>query len=305
MPSPIAIILGAAAGRGTGAANARLLAKKGYHVALVARNASLASLASEIQQDGGSASAHPIESYSYSDVSSVFDTLPEGPLRVALYNGGSGVFKGFLGTTPEDLHQVTESTINAPFAFARAAILRFKANELDDRGNRGTLIFTGATSSLRGNTFTSAFSAGKHATRALSQSLAKEFGKDSIHVAHAIIDGRILTDRARSENDADPGTMLDPADIAEVCLSANFHPKSMLNVSQNYWHLINQARSAWTWELDCMCVVALSSVVANLCCSAPRSRKVVSKQVELCKCITLAVSTKMKIIIQRPWADIQ
>jgi NAD(P)-dependent dehydrogenase (short-subunit alcohol dehydrogenase family) len=71
----------------------------------------------------------------------------------------------------------------AGFAFARESILNFKQNDIDsEKGKRGTLIFTGATASLRGNVTTSAFAAAKFGTRALSQSLAKEFGKDSIHV---------------------------------------------------------------------------------------------------------------------------
>lgn len=87
------------------------------------------------------------------------------------------------------------------------------------------LIFTGATASVRGNTLTSAFAAGKHGLRALSQSLAKEFGKENIHVAHAIIDGGILTDRsgARFKSDeefekykANEDIRLRPESIAEV-----------------------------------------------------------------------------------------
>jgi len=91
---------------------------------------------------------------------------------------------------------------------------------------------------LRGNVVTSAFSAGKHGVRALSQSLAKEFGKENIHVAHAIIDGGILTDRSRAmkkseEWEANEDVRLNPDAIA-----------------QSYLHLANQERSAWTWELD-------------------------------------------------------
>jgi short-subunit dehydrogenase len=84
-------------------------------------------------------------------------------------------------------------------------------------GARGTLLFTGATASLRGNTTTSAFSAGKFGLRALSQSLSKEFGKDNIHVAHAVIDGRILTGRAKEyQNVEDPDKFIGPDGIAEV-----------------------------------------------------------------------------------------
>lgn len=78
-----------------------------------------------------------------------------------------------------------QTGVAAAFSFARGAILAFKDNDIEQSsGKRGTLIFTGATASLRGGPLTSAFSVGKHGVRALSQSLAKEFGKENIHVAH-------------------------------------------------------------------------------------------------------------------------
>ncbi len=78
-----------------------------------------------------------------------------------------------------------QTNVAAAFAFSREAILDFKENEIQEPiGKRGTLIFTGATASVRGNVVTSAFAAAKHGQRALSQSLAKEFGKQNIHVAH-------------------------------------------------------------------------------------------------------------------------
>ncbi|KAF9016706.1 short-chain dehydrogenase/reductase SDR [Hymenopellis radicata] len=239
MSTPIAIIAGVGSGAGTGAAVARLLAKRGYTLALVARNAdSLSKFADELKGAGGKAVALPVASYSYDDVTAAFESLPAGQLRVAIYNAGDGVWKPFLQVTPSDIQKVTQSNIEGAFAFANAAITRFKANEIDDRGKRGTLIFTGATASLRGNTTTSVFSAGKFALRALSQSLSKEFGKENVHVAHAVIDGVIVTGRNKErrndpewEKNAD--IRLDPEDIAEA-----------------YLGLLDQRRSAWTWELD-------------------------------------------------------
>lgn len=91
---------------------------------------------------------------------------------------------------------------------------------LTPEGAKGTLIFTGATASIRGNKTTSVFASGKHALRALTQSLAKEFGKENIHVAHAIIDGGILTDRSLAIKGEDwvknPDVHLDPNSIAKV-----------------------------------------------------------------------------------------
>ena len=90
-----------------------------------------------------------------------------------------------------------EGNIIAPFAFSREVITAFKENTIDERGRRGTLLFTGATASIRGNVITSAFSAGKHALRALSQSLAKEFGKENIHVSVELRRGLLVLTKLR------------------------------------------------------------------------------------------------------------
>lgn len=90
--------------------------------------------------------------------------------------------------TEEDINSSLEVNLTAAFAFSRGAILAFKQNPIDERGARGTLLFTGATASIRGNVTTSAFATGKSGQRALSQSLAKEFGKENIHVReHAYV----------------------------------------------------------------------------------------------------------------------
>ena len=104
-----------------------------------------------------------------------------------MWNTASGVFKGFLDVTEEDVANALQINVSAAFAFSRRAILKFRENAIDERGKRGTLIFTGATAALRGNVLTSAFAVGKFGVRALSQSLAKEFGKENIHVAHVRI----------------------------------------------------------------------------------------------------------------------
>ena len=131
----------------------------------------------------------PVESYSYQAFTDVFTGIrthqwPSGSveLRVAVYNAGAGIRKGFLDVTERDIQTVVDANINGAFAFSHQVVAEFKKNELDGKGKRGTLIFTGATASLRGNVTTSIFSAGKFALRALSQSLNKEFGKENIHV---------------------------------------------------------------------------------------------------------------------------
>ena len=144
------------------------------------------------------AASFPIASYSNEDVTAAWASIqqhfpkPKYAIRAAVFNAGpvftagTPVFKPFLSVTPSDVQETLQTGIAGAFAFSRAAILAFKGNDLEEEpaGKRGTLIFTGATASLRGGPVTSIFSAGKFSLRALSQSLAKEFGKENIHVAH-------------------------------------------------------------------------------------------------------------------------
>jgi len=126
------------------------------------------------------AAAFPISTYSFEDVRASFGALhthwPDANIRVALFNSGVPVFKPFLNTTPEDFEAIANVSMLAAAAFSREAITAFKAQNIDESGKRGTLLFTGASAALRGGPMTSAFSMGKFALRSLSQSLGKEFG---------------------------------------------------------------------------------------------------------------------------------
>ncbi|KAI0773108.1 short-chain dehydrogenase/reductase SDR [Trametes elegans] len=240
---PIIVIAGVGNGSGT-----RVFSKAGYRVALIARGADkLKKAAEDINQTGGEAAAFPVESYSYKALTDVFGTIKahkwasgEKPeIRAALWNAGAGVWKRFLDVTEEDLQAVVDTNVHGAFAFSHQVLQAFRANEIDALGKRGTLIFTGATASLRGNVTTSAFAAGKFALRALSQSLNKEFGQQNIH---AIIDGGILTDLSlsRRTDEAAAKAFKEDANI-------RLDPES---IGKSYLYLANQDRSAWTWELD-------------------------------------------------------
>ncbi|KAF8962920.1 hypothetical protein BDZ97DRAFT_1823452 [Flammula alnicola] len=187
----VLVVAGLGDGSGTGAATARLFAKNGYSVALIARGAaSVDKVTQEINSSGGHVGcSFAVPSYSHDDITTAWAAIhakfpkPEYTIRVALFNVSHGV-------TPQDVQDCLQTSVAAAFSFARGAILAFKENDIEQtNGKRGALVFTGATASLRGNVITSAFAAGKFGTRALSQSLAKEFGKENIHVAHSIIDG--------------------------------------------------------------------------------------------------------------------
>ncbi|KAJ3576325.1 hypothetical protein NP233_g497 [Leucocoprinus birnbaumii] len=244
----VLVLAGVGNAAGTGAAVARRFAKEGYTVALLARQGkSLRHLEEEINASGGQAAAFPLLSYSRDDISSTWMSvremfsMPEYSIRVAVFNAGQTVFKPFLEITPEEVQNSLEVSVSAAFAFSREAILSFKENSLEEpSGKRGTLLFTGATASLRGNTMTSLFAAGKFGARALSQSLAKEFGKDNIHVSNVIIDGVILTDRTRQ-------MMGQRIEGFEDNSNIRINPES---IADAFMYLTKQDRSAWTWELD-------------------------------------------------------
>ncbi|TFK32855.1 hypothetical protein BDQ12DRAFT_728268 [Crucibulum laeve] len=241
----VLVVAGLGNGGGTGAASARFFAKNGYSVALIARGADqVKKLADEINEAGGNAAPFPVASYSVDDISTAWNSIrshysaPNYSIRAAIFNVAHGVWKPFLEVTPQDVEESLQTNVAAAFAFAREAILSFKENDIEEEnGKRGALIFTGATASVRGNVTTSAFAAGKHGRRALSQSLAKEFGKQNIHVSHAIIDGQIATDRQRKANG--------PA--WEKNQDVRLSPES---IASSYLYLVNQDRSSWTWELD-------------------------------------------------------
>jgi NAD(P)-dependent dehydrogenase (short-subunit alcohol dehydrogenase family) len=179
-----------------------LFAKNGYSVALIGRGAKVASqLAETISADGGHATPFSLPSYSHEDITETWSAIhkhfpkPEYAVRAALFNVSGRVFKPFLDTTPEDVQECLQTGVAAAFSFSRGAILSFKENDNEKpSGKRGTLIFTGATAGIRGNTYTSAFASSKFGVRALSQSLAKEFGKEDIHVAHVSCYTRLILD---------------------------------------------------------------------------------------------------------------
>jgi len=250
---PVFIVAGIGNGSGIGASSARLFAKGGYRVALIARNPQhLQNLADEINSSGGEAAPFPIKSYLPADINNAFSSIKThfpGDIRVAVWNAGDAIWKPFLEITDEEIQQTTTTNIIGSFAFAKAAILAFQQNILSEgvdaeergegTGKKGTLIFTGATASWRGNTTTSLFSANKFGLRSLSQSLNKEFGKQNIHVAHTIIDGGVLTDRSRDRQGNDSEW--------EKNANVRLNPDS---VAKAHKYLVSQDSSSFTWELD-------------------------------------------------------
>ncbi|KAJ4490819.1 hypothetical protein J3R30DRAFT_139811 [Lentinula aciculospora] len=243
---PVLVVAGVRAG-GTGAATAAAFARKGYSLALISRGSEdLKALEEELKAAGNEATAFPVSSYSASSISAIFQSIhtrypsPDYTIRAALYNASHSIRKPFLETSLADFRAAQETIVEGSFTFSQEVIRAFKENDVDSvTGKRGMLIFTGSTTSIRGNTTTSAAAPAKWGMRALSQSLAKEFGAWNIHVAHAIIDGVINTPFSRSRF-SDRSNWVENEDIR---LNAE-------DIAKAYVYLAEQPRSAWTWELD-------------------------------------------------------
>ncbi|WP_119066119.1 SDR family NAD(P)-dependent oxidoreductase [Rubrobacter indicoceani] len=229
MPQRAAAVLGV--GPGLGTAVAGRFAREGYAVALMARREEvLEASKSEIERSGGKAISVPTDATSPGSVAGSFRQVRSeiGDPEVFVYNAGAFHMEGLLDVTPERFEECFR--INCAGAFYAAQQVLPAMVE----AGRGTFLITGATAGIRGSAKFSAFATGKFALRALSQSMAREFGPQGIHVAHVVVDGQIDTQKSRDRRpDRDPQEMLSPDSIAET-----------------YWQLHLQHPSAWTLELD-------------------------------------------------------
>ena len=229
----VALIIGA--GDATGGAIARRFAREGFTACVTRRNADkLAPLVARIESEGGKARAFGSDARKEEQMVALVDTIERevGPIEVAAFNIGANVRFPIRETTARVYFKVWEMGCFAGFLMGREV-----AKAMVPRG-RGTILFTGATASMRGSAGFSAFSGAKHALRALAQSMARELGPQGIHVAHVVIDGAIDTEFIRTNFPAraalkDRDGILSPDAIAEA-----------------YWQLHLQPRSAWTHEMD-------------------------------------------------------
>ena len=226
MLNRVALITGV--GPGLGAALARRFARGGFQLGLLARSSDfIEALAKEISASGPRAISvvadvsHPAEASAA--VQRVRENL--GPLGVLVHNPSSALGQGLLGTTPEEFEQCWRVAALGGFVCAQET-----ASDMLKAGD-GVMLFTGATSSVRGGGWL-AFSSAKFAVRGLAQSLARELWPQGVHVAHVVIDGLIGTPQDEERvRVAEP--LLDPDRIADA-----------------YFHLAMQDRSAWSLELD-------------------------------------------------------
>lgn len=228
-------ILVIGAGDATGGAIARRFAREGYIACVTRRSADkLEPLVQQIIAAGGQAHGFGSDARDEDEMVALVDKIERdiAPIEVAVFNIGANVRFGITETTARVYRKVWEMACFAGFLTGREA-----ARVMLPRG-RGTIIFTGATASLRGREGFAAFAGAKHALRALAQSMARELWPKGIHVAHPVIDGAIDTEFIRSNfperyaNKAQQG-ILSPDAIAEA-----------------YWQIHRQPRDAWTHETD-------------------------------------------------------
>ncbi|MFC3150052.1 SDR family NAD(P)-dependent oxidoreductase [Litoribrevibacter euphylliae] len=229
----VALVVGA--GDAIGSAIAKEFATKGYTVCMARRSeAPVVEYARQLQTDGYLAHGFALDARKEEDVEALFQHIEQviGAIDVVVFNIGANVPMSILDTSAKKFFKIWEMACFAGFLVGREA-----ARVMTQR-KRGTILFTGATASLRGGAIFGAFASAKHGLRALAQSMARELGPKNIHVAHVVVDAAVETQWIRdnhpdySKLSAKEG-IVQPADLAK-----------------NYVMLHEQPRNAWTFELD-------------------------------------------------------
>lgn len=229
----VALVVGA--GDAIGSAIARRFAEEDYTVVAVRRNGDkLQSLVSEIEAAGGNAHGWSVDSRDEEAIAALFARIESevGPLAVTVFNVGANVPMKILETSSRKFSKIWEMACFGGFLTGREA-----AKTMLPRG-KGTIIFTGATASVRGAAGFAAFASAKHGLRALAQSMARELAPENIHVAHVVIDAAVDTQWIREnflvhKQDRPEDDIVQPSSIAEA-----------------YVQLHRQPRDAWTFEMD-------------------------------------------------------
>jgi NAD(P)-dependent dehydrogenase (short-subunit alcohol dehydrogenase family) len=231
-----AIVAGVGSEQGLGAALARRFAQEGYRVIASGRTAAkLERVARTIIERGGSADPFVADVRVEADVIALFDhaeALSNGGLDLVVFNAGNNAPHDFRTMPAEFFERTWRVATLGGFLIGRET-----ARRLAPRG-RGTLIFSGATASVRGRPPFTAFASAKAGLRSLAQSMAREFGPLGIHVGHVIIDGGIDGERL---NTVAPQRKIERGVDGLLNIDA---------IAEAYWHLHQQHPSAWTHELD-------------------------------------------------------
>ena len=217
-----ALIVGA--GSGLSASLARKFAAEGLEVAVAARNPD--KLASLCRETG--AISFAVDAADPEEVAGLFDAVEAtlGAPDVVVYNASYRVRGPFETLDPDKVARTLAVTAYGAFLVAQQAVRRMLPN------NHGAVLLTGASAGVKGYKQSAPFAMGKFALRGMAQSMARELFPQGIHVAHFVIDGGIRS-VTRTDDTQNPDSLLDPDAIAG-----------------SYWHVLNQPRSAWAWEIE-------------------------------------------------------
>jgi NAD(P)-dependent dehydrogenase (short-subunit alcohol dehydrogenase family) len=233
----VAMLVGA--GDAIGAAVARRFAKGGYTVCIGRRDgAKSQGLVDELTSAGHKIRAFSVDARQESEVQELFAKVEKeiGPIEVCLFNAGSNVNKPLIETTEKLFFKAWELACYAGFLVGREA-----ARVMTARGH-GTILFTGATASLRGGKGFAAFASAKFGLRAVAQAMARELGPKNIHVVHLIIDAGVDSAAIHARMKAASG--IEASDIAPDSLTKTD------SIAEAYWFAHQQAKDGWTHELD-------------------------------------------------------
>ncbi len=229
----VALVIGA--GDATGGEIAKRFAQGGYIACMTRRNADkLQPLIEEIEAQGGIAYGFGSDARKEEEVIQLIEKIEIeiGAIDVMVFNIGANVPCSILEETARKYFKIWEMACFAAFLVGREVAKRMVTRQ------QGTIIFTGATAGMRGSAYFAAFAGAKHALRALAQSMARELGPQNIHVAHVVVDGAIDTDFIKNNF---------PEMYAKKDQDGILNPK---HIAENYWHIAQQPRDAWTHELD-------------------------------------------------------
>ncbi|MEY4016407.1 MAG: hypothetical protein RLZZ189_204 [Pseudomonadota bacterium] len=229
-----ALVIGVGPERGLGATISARFAREGFHVFVAGRTVqSLEQVVQQIQSRGGAATAIVADTTQEADVLALFDRVcaADGSLDVAVYNAGNNTPGSVTEMEASYFEHAWRVCCFGGFLFGREA-----ARRMLPRG--GTLLFTGASASLRGRTGFAAFNSAKAALRNLAQAMAKELGPKGLHVGHVVIDGGIDGDKLRKGRPE---------------MVQRFGEDRLIDLeglADAYWYLHQQPPRAWTFELD-------------------------------------------------------
>jgi NAD(P)-dependent dehydrogenase (short-subunit alcohol dehydrogenase family) len=238
MSKPTAVVVGVGAERGPGAALCRRFAQGGYHVLVAGRTqAKIGRVAEIIAAAGGRAEPIAMDATRESDVAGLFErAMAPGdgldPTELVVSNAGNNQRIDFRELTSEQFEDFWRVGCFSGFLVGREA-----ARRLVPLG-RGSIIFTGASASIRGKPGFAHFAAAKAGLRMVAQSMAREYGPLGIHVAHVVIDGGIDGERLRKRA---PTLIKERGEDGLLDIDA---------IAETYWQIHRQPRSAWTQEVD-------------------------------------------------------